>query len=219
MPISLLYTGTPRERVIQEWRALGFTVQVQPLFSYQKLAFSLPDLETVDFCILSSQRTVRILQSHLPELVHNNIAFYVVGQKTAQELRALGIAIKEVGEKGFLSLREKLPAKQRGIFWGSKELAEPATVYLEQSTLVTHIPVYQQLQNEISVSGRPDAIIATSPNGIEAVYAIEDATDIPLFVLGETSEARAKALGFSLVMRCSTPRLEQFTGLLREYFL
>lgn len=223
---SLLYTGTPRENLIQEWRDLGFSVISRPLFSYQKMDFLIPDLNTFHFCIISSQRTVQILKRYFPNFLKQEIEFYVVGRKTSALLEEFGVSISEIGEKGFLSIKDKLPRNQRGIFFGAKELAEPARMFVEQNPLVEHIPVYKQLQNELDLDREfdghkileLDGIIATSPKGIEIIGRNERVRELVLFVLGDTSEKKAKEMGFSNVLKCSTPQLENITEVLLKYF-
>lgn len=219
MKKTLLYTGSPRDDIIQEWRNLGFEVLVAPVFSYQKLPFTLPNLEEISFCIISSQRTVHILKPILPELVQRGVAFYVVGQKTASMLQKFGVSIREIGEKGFLAIKNKLPENQLGIFFGAKELAEPATEYLNWNPMVVHVPVYQQHKREILITNKIDGIITTSPKGVEIMGENEAWKELPLFVLGDSSAKKADEMGFSLVFKCKTPQLENLAEAIQRCFL
>lgn len=215
---TILYTGTRRPRIIQSWEALGLKIIAQSLFSYQALAFNEPELETIDYLVISSQRTVHILGAYLQTLHSTGIPFYVVGVRTAEELRALGIEATAIGESGFSSLKTALPSEHRGLFLGAKNVAEPASLYLSQNPLLQHCPVYQQQRILFSFYVDIDGVIATSPRAIECIAEKEEWKKLPLFVLGETSVQKAASLGFSNIQQAPRADLEGITLRLEEYF-
>jgi uroporphyrinogen-III synthase len=218
MSISILYTGTPKPRIIESWEALGLEIIVQPLFSYQGLTLDEPELATIDYIVISSQRAVQFLGIYLQELFSSGIQFYVVGHRTAEELRTLGIEPKAIGESGFSSLKSLLPSKKRGVFFGAEKLAEPASLYLSQNPLLQHCPVYQQQRILFSFYVDVEGIVATSPRAIECIAEKEEWKKLPLFVLGETSVQKAELLGFSNIQKAPRADLEGITLCLEEYF-
>ena len=90
--------------------------------------------------------------------------------------------------------------------------------YLTENPSVEHIPVYEQIENKMSLQGEYQGIIATSPHGIEIIARNEALRILPLFVLGETSLKKARDCGFSIVLSCSTPTFDNLTKILWEYF-
>ena len=218
MSISILYTGMSKPRIIESWEALGLKIIVQPLFSYQELALEKPEPATIDYLVISSQRTIQFLDIYLQELFSAGIQFYVVGHRTAEGLRTLGIEPKAIGGSGFSSLKPLLPSKKRGVFFGAEKLAEPARFYVKQNSLIWHCHVYRQLRKSFSFDIDIDGVIATSPRAIECIAEKDEWKKLPLFVLGKTSVQKAMALGFSNIQPAVRVSLEGITLSMQEYF-
>ena len=215
---TILYTGSSTVEFKQYQKSSRINFEHYPILRFEKLEEPKSmDLRGVQYCIVSSQKTVEFLAEKSKE--YQSKDFYVVGRKTAKALAKYNIRAKKIALEGFASLEEWIPTEKMGIFLGAKELAQPAQSFLNNTVNCRHIAVYRSfLTKERPKEKEYCAVIITSPKAIKGIEALALPKDILVFAIGDSSETAALECGFLNVQKSKEATIESLFSTVTSYY-
>lgn len=106
MPVFVLRPEPGLTATMQRGIAIGLAMEAMPLSHAEPLAWKMPD-ERHDGILLGSANGLRHAGEALSQ--HTDLPVYAVGKATAEDARARGFPIAEVGTGGLQALVDSLP--------------------------------------------------------------------------------------------------------------
>ena len=186
----------------------------------------------VDWFVVTSQMTIPSwanlvgrdeLESAFKEATNAGMKIAVVGNKTAETVRALGVEVDLIPrEPSAAGLIKEMPQGVGSILFPHGSIAmralpdglsaAGATVYegvVYETTVVTHEPVSTLLLKQDHIG----ALILRSPSAARAVREkFGSAPQVPVVVSGPTTAAAATELGFNVAAIAETPAAEDMAA-------
>ena len=118
-------------------RAAGLRPERMPLFAIEPVSWQAPDPGSFDAILLTSANATRHGGAELGKV--RGLPVYAVGEATASEARAAGLAVTSVGNGGVDSLLETIDPALRLLHLCGESRREP----LAPVQAITSVPVYR----------------------------------------------------------------------------
>ena len=148
---------------------------------------------------------------------------FSAGKSITATLQACGIQPDSQSDLGGVSgVIEKLPSSLNSehVLYLTSDLAA-VTLQEEcekRGARVTRLNIYKTLLNKVATPSfcKSDYIIVTSPSVLDSLLARDNTIDLatPLIVLGNTTKAYCKSLGFTTLYQSSEPSIEAIIKIL-----
>ncbi len=131
-----------------------------------------------------------------------------VGPATAAALEAVGVTVTSVGTSGGLAALSMLQPETGALWYIGAEQPSPGLAAALAQTAIHRWPVYGAEVLPVSVdSSAIDAVVFTSGRTIEAYVQANGLPDVPVAVLGPTTQGVAESLGVSVAVCAEQPTL------------
>jgi len=142
-----------------------------------------------------------------------------VGPATAAALEAVGVTVTSVGTGGGLTALRMLKSEAGALWYIGAEQPSPGLAAALTRTPIHRWPVYRAEALPVSVDTSDiDAVVFTSGRTIEAYLQANGLPDVPVAVLGPTTQGVAEALGVPVDVCAGQPTLSALADAVAALF-